>query len=135
MQKNKKCIIYTRVARAEQLHTNNSLEAQIKYCEEFAHRKGFTEIKHMGGIAESANNQNRETYRAMLNYALDKRNGIEAIIVYSFDRFSRYLASAVTDIEKLKRKNILLYSVQGENENSKNDLGMLLINFKLNSSL
>jgi site-specific DNA recombinase len=129
MEKNKKCIIYTRVNSKEQILENYSIEAQKKYCEEYAQRLGFTQIKHMGGIAESAKDEKRETYKAMLSYAFDKRNDIDAIIVYSLDRFSRHL-SAVSDIERLKKRDVILYSVL-ENIKAKYEMGLLLNSFFL----
>jgi site-specific DNA recombinase len=133
MQKNKKCIIYTRVSSKEQLLENYSIEAQTKYCEEYAQQLGFSEIKYMGGIAESAKNEKRETYKAMLNYAMDKRNSIDAVIVYSIDRFSRHLPTAAPDIERLRKKEVILYSVH-EGINSKDEMGLLLMHFKLSNS-
>ncbi|ABG60191.1 site-specific recombinase [Cytophaga hutchinsonii ATCC 33406] len=117
----------------EQLLTNYSIETQTKSCEDFAFRIGFNDIKYMGGVSESAKDGNRKIYNEMLRYAMDKRNNIQAIIVYSMDRFSRHLASAAPDIEKLNKKNIILYSVQ-EQISSNDDMGIHFMNFKLSSS-
>lgn len=133
MQKNKKCIIYTRVNSKVELLTNYSIESQKRFCEELAHTQSFTDIKYMGGIIESGIGQNRKGYKEMLDYALNKQNGVDTIFVYSLDRFSRHLTSAVSDIEKLKANNITLYTVQ-EQISTDSNMGRYLINFKLYTS-
>ena len=129
---NNKCVIYTRVSSVEQKE-NHSLQAQEEYCRTFAKQKGFTEIKVMGEVAESAKNEDRKEYKKMIDFVLDKRNQVSAVLVHSADRFSRHLASAVSDIEKMRKKGIYLFLIS-EGISTSDDLGLFMVNFGLNFS-
>ena len=60
-------VIYTRVSTREQL-TNLSLSTQRKYCMEYAQRHGYTILREFGGTAESASNDERAQFKAMLEF-------------------------------------------------------------------
>jgi len=83
-----KAVIYTRVSTKEQADNNASLQTQKKYCQAFAKKKGLMVVADFGGTFESAKSDERKEFQKMLTYV--KRNKeIDAIIVYSYDRFSR----------------------------------------------
>ncbi len=83
-----KVVIYTRVSTREQALNNTSLETQRKSCEKYALNKGFTVIKNFGGTYGSAKTDERKEFKELLAYVKIEK-GISAIIVYSYDRFSR----------------------------------------------
>lgn len=81
-------VIYTRVSSYEQALYNTSLESQRKSCIEFAEKRGL-EIKSIfGGTYESAKNDERKEFAKMISY-VKKDKSVSAILVYSYERFSR----------------------------------------------
>src|SRR3954463_5439349 len=89
----KGCVIYTRVSSKEQADNNTSLETQKKYCKEYAEKNGFPIKEYFGGTFESAKSDERKEFEKLIAYSR-KEKAIEAIIVYSYDRFSRSGANA-----------------------------------------
>ena len=78
---------YTRVSDVSQFD-NTSLETQKKDAIVFAQKRGY-EIKcFFGGIVESAKTDERKEFKRMLSY-VKKDHAISAILVYSYERFSR----------------------------------------------
>lgn len=80
-------VSYTRVSDPSQFD-NTSLESQKKEAEKQAKRKGFTIKKYFGGTAESAKTDERKEFKKMLEY-VKRDKTIVAILVYSYERFSR----------------------------------------------
>src|SRR3974390_464350 len=82
------CVIYTRVSSREQAENNSSLESQKRYCTEYASKKGYRVAGYFGGTFESAKSDERKEFKRMIEH-VKKDRGIDTIIVYSYDRFSR----------------------------------------------
>ncbi len=81
-------VTYTRVSSYEQAMTNTSLESQRKSCVEFAARRGLSIKMGFGGTYESAKTDERKEFKRMIEY-VKKDKSISAILVYSYERFSR----------------------------------------------
>src|SRR5665213_750607 len=96
------CVIYTRVSSREQAENNSSLESQKRYCTEYASRKGYRVAEYFGGTFESAKNDERKEFKRMIEY-VQKNRSIDAILVYSYDRFSRSGTNASFLSEELKK--------------------------------
>jgi DNA invertase Pin-like site-specific DNA recombinase len=82
-------VIYTRVSTDEQAKTGQSLESQQKACSEFARRAGYEVVEVFREEGASAKSTDRKVLLQMLNYCGNKKNGIEALIVWKVDRFAR----------------------------------------------
>ena len=80
-------VTYTRISDPSQLE-NTSLESQKKYAEQQANRKGFIIKRDFGGTVESAKTDERKEFKKMLEYVRNDKS-IVAILVYSYERFSR----------------------------------------------
>ncbi len=80
-------VIYTRVSHHSQ-EENTSLESQLKYCENFAKRKGLNITGYFGGTYESAKTDDRKEFKRMLKFIKQSKN-ISHVVVYSYERFSR----------------------------------------------
>lgn len=78
---------YTRVSDNSQMD-NTSLETQKKDAIRFAERRGLIIKEFFGGIVESAKTDERKEFKRMLQY-VKKEKSISAILVYSYERFSR----------------------------------------------
>jgi site-specific DNA recombinase len=87
--KGSNCVIYTRVSSKEQADKNLSLETQKKACNQYAERQGFNILADFGGTYESAQNDERKEFTAMLSYVKKSRAKVSYILVYSLERFSR----------------------------------------------
>ncbi|KAA9338801.1 recombinase family protein [Adhaeribacter soli] len=103
-------LIYTRVSSKEQADTGNSLETQLKACEEYAARKGYEVLEHFGGTYESAKDDERKEFQRMLNFIKRHKNKVDTIIVYTVDRFSRTGGNAIYLAENLKKEGVRLES-------------------------
>ena len=114
----KNAVVYTRVSTKEQADGNASLETQLKYCKEYAQRKGLNIIEYFGGTYESAKNDERVEFTKMLKF-LKRRKNISYVLVYSYDRFSRTGANAAYISSNLKKKGIHTISVSQEVDTSK----------------
>lgn len=106
----KNAIIYTRVSSKEQTE-NLSLEVQLKGCEQFA-AKGNLQIKgRFGGTYESAQTDERNEFKRIVNFAKNYKEGIAYIIVYSLERFSRTGENAIWLSRQLRELGITIVSV------------------------
>ena len=86
--RNKECVIYTRVSSKEQAD-NLSLGTQLKACTLYAEKFGYNIAAQFGGTYESAENDERKQFTAMLSFVKKFKGKISSILVYSLERFSR----------------------------------------------
>ena len=106
--KEKVAVIWTRVSTKEQADNNNSLEVQKKECELYAKRNNIKIAKYYGGTNESAKTEGK-LYREMIT-EVAKTKGVNVILVYSFDRFSRAGDEGILTKRYLKAKGIYVVS-------------------------
>ena len=107
----KKAVIYIRVSDPSQID-NNSLEIQLKYCKLFAKSRGF-EIVHepYADEGKSAKHVNtRPALRELIAFCTTKKNKVDAIIVYKFDRFSRNTSEGLAAISLLAKHGVEVLS-------------------------
>jgi len=97
---------YTRVSDPSQFD-NTSLETQRKDAIAFATKRSFEIKAFFGGEAESAKTDERKEFKLMLNY-VRKNKDVVAILVYSFERFSRsdHAQELIIDLGKIGVKVI-----------------------------
>ena len=105
------CVIYTRVSSKEQMETNQSLEWQKKYCEEYAIKNKFNIKGYFGGTYESAKSDERKEFNRMLKSVKASKEEITYILVYSLDRFSRTGDSAIYIAGELKKVGVSILAV------------------------
>ncbi len=105
------CVIYTRVSSKEQMETNQSLEWQKKYCDEYAIKNKLNIKGYFGGTYESAKSDERKEFSRMLKFVKASREKINYILVYSLDRFSRTGDSAIYIASQLKKMGINIFAV------------------------
>ena len=103
-----RAVIYQRVSSKRQ-EDGFSPETQVECCYEWAKRHNYEVVKCFEGEHESAKTDiNRKRFKEMLKFVRDKRNRIDAVIVYSTSRFSRNGSFDV--IEELKKREITVFS-------------------------
>lgn len=105
------CVIYTRVSSKEQAETNQSLEWQKKYCDEYAIKNKLNTLGYFGGTYESAKSDERKEFNRMLKYVKSCKQKVSYILVYSLDRFSRTGDSAIYISSELKKIGVNVVAV------------------------
>ena len=105
------CVIYTRVSSKEQMDTNQSLEWQKKYCDDYARKNSLVIKGYFGGTYESAKSDERKEFNRMLKFVKASKEKISYILVYSLDRFSRTGDSAIYIAGELKKVGINIMAV------------------------
>src|SRR6202008_3184432 len=107
----KNAVVYTRVSSKEQMDTNKSLEWQKSACEKYAKDQNFRILEYFGGTYESAKSDERKEFSKMLKFVKSQKvNTISAIIVYSYDRFSRTGPGSIYISSELKKLGISVLS-------------------------
>ena len=99
---------YTRVSDPAQLD-NTSLETQQKDAIVYAHNRGYNIKEFFGGIVESAKTDERKEFKRMLDY-VKKDKSVSAILVYSYERFSRS-ENAIQLTTELRKLGVKVLSV------------------------
>ena len=94
-------VSYTRVSDASQFD-NTSLETQRKDAITYSKRRSFEIKVAFGGEAVSAKTDERKEFKKMLEY-VKKNKDIVAILVYSYERFSRseHAQQLIIDLSKI----------------------------------
>ena len=74
-------VIYCRVSTKDQLQ-NFSIETQVKECEKYCARNGYTVLKTFCE-ARSAKNTERPEFQSMLEFCRQQHAQVEAVVVYA----------------------------------------------------
>ena len=105
-----RAVIYQRVSSKEQ-EDGFSPETQLERCYEWASNHSYEVVKCFQGEHESAKSDaTRKRFNEMLKYVKDKKNRIDAVIVYSTSRFSRTGTSSFSIVDELESKGVTVYS-------------------------
>ncbi len=107
----KACVIYTRVSTKEQAENNQSLETQLKWCNDYAKRNSIPVLEYFGGTYESAQTDERKEFQRMINFTKKHSDKISSIVIYSLDRFSRTGENAIWLSSELRKLGIKIASV------------------------
>jgi len=81
-------IIYIRVSTKEQTE-NLSLPTQLKACEEYCGRQGFTVLARFREEGESAKSADRTELQNLLQYCRLNKGKVQFVIVFNLTRFAR----------------------------------------------
>ena len=114
LKKGGRAVIYQRVSSKEQ-ESGFSPETQLERCYEWANRHGYEVVDSFEGEHESAKSDtNRKRFNAMLKYVKDKKNRIDAVIVYSTSRFSRTGTKSFSIVDELESRGVTVYSATSD---------------------
>lgn len=94
------CVIYARFSSHGQ--NEQSIEAQVRICKEYAERNGMEVVNLYTGKARTGTNDDRPAFQKMIADA--KTGAFRYIIVYMFDRFARNRRDSIIYKEMLKEK-------------------------------
>ena len=105
-----RAVIYQRVSSKEQ-ESGFSPETQLEICNEWAARHHYEVVKTFAGESESAKTDaNRKRFNEVLKYVLDKKNKIDAVIVYMTSRFTRTGMKSFSIVDELLDRGIPVFS-------------------------
>jgi site-specific DNA recombinase len=100
-------VIYARYSSANQ--REESIEAQVRACQEYAKRTGLQIIDIYADSAKTGTNAERENFQKMIE---DSAKGkFRYVVIHKLDRFSRDRYDSVTYKRKLKVNGVILRSV------------------------
>ena len=121
----KKVVIYLRVSTTNQLD-NTSIEHQREKINLYCKFHDIEIVKEFKDEAQSGKNKDREQYKEMINFVLDKNNEINAIMCYKSDRIHRKLRNLIDMIEDLQERKIEFISITEQFDTS-TPQGMLFL--------
>ena len=125
----KNAVVYARYSSERQ--TEQSIESQLRVCNEYAQCNGLTIIDSYIDKAMTGTNDNRPSFQRMLSDA-EKSKAWEIVLVYAIDRFGRNSIEIAVNKQKLKKNGkTLISATQRTSENidgTKNLDGILLEN-------
>lgn len=113
-------VIYARFSSSKQNET--SIEAQLKECNEFCQRNGYTVINEYIDRAISGKTDHRPAFQKMI--ADSSKKTFNGIVVYQLDRFARNRYDSATYKAKLKKNGVKVYSAK---ENITDDASGILV--------
>ena len=121
MEKSKMNVaIYARYSSHNQ--TEQSIEGQIKVCEEYAKRNDYKIVHIYKDEARSGTSDSREQFQQMIEDSAKKQ--FEGILVYQLDRFARNRYDSATYKARLKKNGVRVYSAK---ENISDDASGILM--------
>lgn len=103
---NLKAVIYIRVSDESQIK-NNSLETQLKSCQNFAdtHKLDVVEVFREEGVS-AKHIHTRPEMRRLLQVCTVKKNGISRVIVYKMDRWTRNVEEGLAAMSLLAKTGV-----------------------------
>ena len=109
-----RAVIYQRVSSKEQ-EGGFSPETQLEKCYDWAACHNYEVVKPFVGESESAKTDvNRKRFNEMLKFVMDRRNKIDAVIVYSTSRFSRTGTKSFSIVDELMDRGIPVFSATSD---------------------
>jgi len=103
-----KAVIYARYSSAEQ--REESIEGQLRECQEYAERHNLTIINTYIDRALSAKSDNRPAFQDMVRDSAKKQFAV--VLVWKLDRFSRSRVDSATYRAILKRNSVNVVSAK-----------------------
>ena len=107
------CYTYDRVSSRDQMINGNSLAWQFERLDEYAVKNNLVIKNRYGGTYESAKTDERKEFKRMLA-DITKDKSVSAILIYSYDRFSRSGANGIFLLENLKKLGVKIIAVTQE---------------------
>lgn len=114
----KRIVIYVRVSTVEQAEEGNSLITQQKICREYADKNEYEVVEVFVERGESAKTANRTELQRMLQFVANKKNNVNAVVVYKIDRLSRNTDDYSQLRLMLKRYGVSIKSVTEQIEDT-----------------
>lgn len=101
-------VIYARYSDSKQ--REESIEAQLKICHEYAQQMGYTVIREYVDRALSGRSDDRPQFQLMLKHS--ERGQFSKVLIYRFDRFSRGKYTPFVHLAALEERGVDVESVK-----------------------
>ena len=109
--------IYARVYSDAQ-EVNNSIEAQIAECEQFARNNNMAVVVIFTDEAESGRSDNRPEFQKMVTQATSRDKPFDVVLVWKFSRFSRNRVDNAIYKNRLKKRGVRIISIKEPTDDS-----------------
>ena len=119
-------VIYARYSSDNQ--REESIEGQLRECQEFAKKNDITLLDPYIDRALSAKTDNRPDFQKMIKDSADKN--FDIVLVWKLDRFARNRYDSATNKAKLKKNSVRVISAK---ENITDDASGILVEGVLES--
>ena len=103
-------VIYARFSSHSQ--TEQSIEGQLRICNEYAKRNGYTVIGEYIDRAITGKTDNRPDFQRMI--ADSKKKCFQGVLVYALDRFGRNVIQTAINENTLNKNGVILLSATEE---------------------
>lgn len=100
-------VIYARYSSDKQ--TEQSIEGQLRYCNDYAKKCGYTIIGNYIDRAITGTNDRRPEFQRLISDS--KKRQFDLVLVYKFDRFARNRYDSVVYKKRLKDNHVKVISV------------------------
>ena len=107
-------VLYARVSTQRQAEQDLSIPDQFHQLEEYCRRNQHEIIERFHDPGASATDDNRPGFQEMIGYALDRSNGVEAVLVLTTSRFFREAMGARIYKQRLKKDGVRVVSITQE---------------------
>ena len=107
-------VLYARVSTVRQAEHDLSIPDQLEQLRDYCRRNGHEVEDEFREKGASATDDNRPVFREMIQLVLDKRSGVEAILVLTTSRFLRDALGAKVYKRRLKREGVRVVSITQE---------------------
>lgn len=104
----KKAVIYARFSSSKQ--REESIEGQVRECQEYARREGYSVLKVYADRAISGRTDRRPEFQRMVDDAA--AGSFTAVLIYKYDRFARNRYAFAVYEAKLKKLGVDVVSVR-----------------------
>ena len=104
----KTAALYVRYSSANQ--TEQSIEGQLRVCQEFCERNGIRIVETYADRATSASKDIEKRVNFLKMIKDSEKHNFDAVIVYKLDRFSRSRYDMATYKYKLRKNGVQLIS-------------------------
>ncbi|EGK00077.1 hypothetical protein HMPREF9455_03601 [Dysgonomonas gadei ATCC BAA-286] len=126
MNKYKNAVIYCRVSCDEQAK-GTSLDFQEASLTEYCRRNNINVLHEPFREDYSAKTfSKRPEIKKMMNFLKSHKNEVDVVLFYTWDRYSRSLEYALTNIRQLKKLNIEVNSIVNPLDNNASDFPTML---------
>ena len=109
LKKGGRAVLYIRVSTKDQ-EAGFSPEVQKDICYRWAENHEYVVVKCFEGEYESAKTHNRKRFQGMLKFIKDRKNRIDAVVVYSISRFTRGGVKSFSLVDELMDRGITVFS-------------------------
>ncbi len=113
-----KVALYIRVTTAEQAELGHSLSVQQNRLDQMAENNGWEVIAAFKDEGKSARTVDRPSFEALLDFCEDSKGKLDAILVQDTSRLCRNVKDHLEVKAFLKKRDIRLISLEGNNEDT-----------------